>query len=172
MKSLNSLRAFLFLLSLTFTSSLLAQALPNLKLMGSDGKEHKIHDYVGNGKWTVVVVWGPKCPACTAEMPSIQGIYDDRETTNINVLGLVLDYPTFGYAKLKQVQTFEEDYFISFPSLLISSAIYFDLDIGMLRGTPTLILVDPEGEVSAVQLGAVPRKTIEQHIAKYNAKKQ
>jgi len=33
-------------------------------------------------------------------------------------------------------------------------------------------LVDPEGEVSAVQLGGVPRGVIESHIAKQNAKKK
>ena len=102
-------------------------------------------------------------------MPSIQGIYDDIESANINVLGLAVDFPTFTYAKLKQVQQFEEDYFISFPNLLISSKIFYELGLGALQGTPTIILVDPQGKVSAKQLGGVPRDTIEKYIAKQNA---
>ena len=145
-------------------------SLTNLELMGSDGKQHKLNDFLGNGKWTTIVVWGPKCPACTEEMPSIQGLYDDKASTNINVLGLVVDFPTFSYAKLKQVQQFEEDYFISFPNLLISSKIYYELGLGPLQGTPTIILVDPDGKVSAKQLGSVPRDIIEKYIAKQKSK--
>jgi len=143
---------------------------PNIELTGSDGKQHHINEYTGKGKWTTIVVWGPKCPACTEEMPSIQGLYDDKDSTNINVLGLVVDFPSFSYAKLKQVQQFEEDYFISFPNLLISSKIYYELGLGPLQGTPTIILVDPQGKVSAKQLGGVPRNVIEKYVAEQQAK--
>jgi len=144
--------------------------MPNLELTGSDGKKHHLNEYLGNGKWTTLVVWGPKCPACIEEMPEIQGMYDDKEKNNINVLGLAVDFPTFSYAKLKQVQQFEEDYFVTFPNLLISSNIYYKLGLGALKGTPTIILVDPLGKVSAVQLGGVPRKVIENYIAEENTK--
>jgi len=161
--------------SLLFIASLSVFAapkppLPNLELMGSDEKKHHLNDFIGNGKWTVIVVWGPKCPACIEEMPEIQGLYDDTKTNNINVLGLVLDFPSFGYADIKQVQQFEEDYFITFPNLLISSNIYYDLGLGQLKGTPTIILISPEGFPSAVQLGGVPRKVIEKYIADENKK--
>lgn len=155
-------------LSLTFTAS--AGELPNPELTGSDGKQHHLKDFIGNGKWTTVVVWGPKCPACIEEMPTIQGLYDDIKTSKINVLGLVVDFPSFSYAKLKQVQQFEEDYFITFPNLLVSSDIYYDLGMGPLRGTPTIVLINPQGKVSAVQLGGVPRATIEKFIAEEDAK--
>jgi len=145
-------------------------SLNNIELMGSDGKQHQLNEYIGKGKWTTIVVWGPKCPACTEEMPSIQGLYDDKESTGINVLGLAVDFPTFSYARLKQVQQFEEDYFISFPNLLISSRIFYELGLGPLQGTPTIILVDPDGKVSAKQLGGVPRDIIEKYIAKQKAK--
>ena len=165
-----SIQNLLFILLLTLTSNLHAVELPNLELMGSDGKKHHLKDYLGKDKWTTIVVWGPKCPACIEEMPEIQGLYDDKDKTNINVLGLAIDFPSFSYAKLDQVQAFEEDYFVSFPNLLISSNIYYELGIGRLQGTPTIILVDPKGSVSAVQLGGVPRNTIEKFIAKQTAK--
>jgi len=145
-------------------------SLTNIELLGSDGKQHQLDDFIGKGKWTTIVVWGPKCPACTEEMPSIQGLYDDKKSTDIDVLGLVVDFPTFSYAKLTQVQQFEEDYFISFPNLLISSKIFYELGLGPLQGTPTIILVDPNGKVSAKQLGGVPRDIIEKYIAKQKAK--
>jgi len=170
MKSVAQIK-YLFLsvlLGLAFNAS--AVELPNTELTGSDGKQHHLKDFIGNGKWTTVVVWGPKCPACIEEMPVIQGLYDDIKTSKINVLGLVVDFPSFSYAKLKQVQQFEEDYFITFPNLLVSSDIYYELGIGPLRGTPTIVLVNPQGKVSAVQLGGVPRETIEKYIAEEDAK--
>jgi len=162
-----------FLFTFTFLVSAMPRPptkLPNLKLMGSDAKKHYLHEYLPEKKWTTIVVWGPKCPACIEEMPEIQGLFDDTKENNINVFGLAVDFPSFDYAKLKQVQQFEEDYFISFPNLLISSSIYYELGLGPLKGTPTIILVNPKGEVSAVQLGGVPRKVIEQFINDENAK--
>jgi len=174
--SINLVSLFMLCLSTTLMATeaspdnVSQPGIPNLELMGSDGKQHQIKEFIGNGKWTTIVVWGPKCPACTEEMPSIQGLYDDKDTTDINVLGLAVDFPTFSYARLKQVQQFEEDYFISFPNLLISSKIFYELGIGALQGTPTIILVDPKGKVSAKQLGGVPRDVIEKYIAKQQAK--
>ncbi len=158
------------LIFLSFSLTLFAAELPNPELMGSDGKKHHLKDFMAEGKWTTIVVWGPKCPACIEEMPEIQGIYDETKSNNINVLGLAVDFPSFTYANLEQVQQFEEDYFISFPNLLISSNIYYELGLGALKGTPTIILVNPKGKVSAVQLGGVPRKIIEKYIADENAK--
>lgn len=170
------IKKYILIMLLSFSYALSAAQMPNLKLnatqfMGSDGKKHFLKDYLGKGQWTTVIVWGPKCPACMAEMPEIQALYDDIKTSNINVLGLAIDYPSFSYAEIKQVQQFEEDYFISFPNLLISSNIYYDLGLGSLQGTPTIILVDPQGKVSALQTGGVPRNIIEEYVAKQQAKK-
>ncbi len=170
MKLYSFLSKLLFVSLLSISSSLYAAKLPNAEFLGSDTQVHHLEDYVGKGKWTTIVVWGPKCPACINEMPNLQGLYDDKDETNIDVIGLVIDYPSFSYAKLKQVQEFEEDYFITFPNLLISARMYGKLGLGSLKGTPTIILVDPKGEVSAVQLGGVPRAVIENHIAKQDAK--
>jgi thiol-disulfide isomerase/thioredoxin len=159
-----------FTLLLITSSALSATELPNPELMGSDGKKHHLKDFLGKGKWTTMIVWGPKCPACIEEMPEIQSMYDDRANNNINVLGLAIDYPSFTLADIKQVKQFEEDYFVDFPNLIISSNIYSKLGLGRLQGTPTIILVDPKGKVSAVQLGGVPASVIEKHIASEDTK--
>ncbi len=170
MKPAYSIKNLLFFGLLILSSPLSALELADSELLGSDNKKHYLKDYLGHGKWTTIVVWGPKCPACIDEMPEIQGLYDDKDETGINVLGLAIDFPSFSYAKLKQVQQFEEDYFITFPNLLISSNLYYKLGLGPLKGTPTVILIDPKGQVSAVQLGGVPRETIIKFIAEQDAK--
>ncbi len=166
------LKALPALLCIMFTSSVYATILPNSELTGDDGKSYYLKDYLSKGKWTAVIVWGPKCPACIEEMPVLQNLYEDREETGIDVVGLVLDYPSFGYAKLKQVQQFKEDYFVTFPSLLISADIYKKFNLGWLRGTPTIVMVDPEGKVSAVRLGGLPRDSIVNYISLQKNKRE
>ncbi len=153
------------LLFLLMPAQLLAVELPDLELRGDDGQSYLLKERLTQGRWTIIVVWGPKCPACIEEMPLIQQLHDDRQQTGIDVLGLAVDFPSFGYAKPEQVRQFKEDYLIDFSSLLISSDIYYELGLGPLRGTPTLIIVNPDKQVKAVQLGAVPRKAIEEYIA-------
>jgi len=171
MNPVKLIKKTLLIIMLAYTPLLLATTteLPDSELTGSDGKKHHLKDYLTKGKWTTIVVWGPKCPACIGEMPAIQNLYDDRKKTNINVIGLAIDFPTFSYADIKQVQQFEEDYFITFPNLLISSDIYYELGLGTLQGTPTIVLVNPEGTVAAVQLGAIPASDIKNFVARQEA---
>ena len=157
----------LLVISLLLLSSVsYAQKIADIKLQDVEGREHSIYEYIGQGKWLVVVVWGPKCPACIEEMPVIQMMYDDMDKKQFSVLGLVLDYPSFGYAKIKQVKEYFENNIVEFPNLLISAKIFDRLGIGRLEGTPTIMVLDPQGEVLAMQAGIIPRKTIEVFLQK------
>lgn len=171
MKSAIFLKAFILSLLFLLSPSIYAVDLPNLELKGDDGKSYKLMEFLGKGKWTTVVIWGPRCPACIEEMPLIQGLYEDRDKTNIDVLGLALDFPSFGYADIEEVQQFKEDYLIEFPSLLISADIFFKLGLGSIQGTPTVMIVNPEGKLKALQLGGVPRNMIENYITQQESKR-
>ncbi|HED34896.1 MAG TPA: TlpA family protein disulfide reductase [Gammaproteobacteria bacterium] len=165
-------KAISALLCIIFTSGVYATILPNPELTGDDGKTYHLKDYLSKGKWTAVIVWGPKCPACIREMPVLEDMYEDREETGIDVVGLVLDYPSFSYAKLEQVRRFKDVYSVTFPSLLISADIYNTFNLGWLRGTPTIVMVDPQGKVSAVRLGGLPRDSIVNYISQQKAKRE
>ncbi len=155
------------IVGLLFSSSaVLATTLPNITLKDTNGHKHSLHEYTANGKWNVVVVWGPKCPACIEEMPAIEMMYSNMDKSRFSVLGLALDYPSFGYAKVKQVKAFVDDNMLDFPNLLISSQIFDQLGLGRLQGTPTIIIANPQGKVVAIQAGAIPRKDIEAFLKK------
>ncbi len=167
MKKLSSFyAALLAFLLLTGSLSAWASKLPDLKLKDVQGQEHSLYEYLGHDKWQVVVVWGPKCPACIEEMPVIQMMYDDMDKKKFSVLGLVLDYPSFGYARAGQVKDFIDNNMIEFPNLLISARIFDRLGLGRLEGTPTIMVVSPQGEVLAKQAGIIPRKIIEDFLQK------
>lgn len=157
---------------LLFSPLVMAVGLPNPVLEGSDGVTYHLKDFIGKGRWTTVIVWGAKCPACLEEMPEVQMLYDRRDKTGIDVLGLAIDYPSFDFPDIQEVQLYEEDNFISFPSLLIDYQVYSELGLGRLKGTPTIVVLNPKGEVAAVQLGVVPMSTIEGFISKQKLNKK
>jgi len=140
---------------------------PDVTLKGLDGKNHHLSEYIGKGKWVVLNVWGPNCPPCVEEMPELQNFHDAHKDKDAIVLGMALDYPSFGYAKEDEVRQFVDDYFITFPILLGDAEVVARFGGGPLQGTPTSLVYTGEGKLVAVQVGAVTQKIIEDFIAGY-----
>jgi thiol-disulfide isomerase/thioredoxin len=154
------------LLALNYSALLSAQTAPDLTLKGLDGKLHSMHKYIGKDKWVVVNIWGPKCPPCIEEMPELQSFHDKHKDKAAIVLGIALDFPSFGPANEKEVHQFVEDYFISFPVLLGDAQSIDFLGGGSLKGTPTTLLFSPSGNLEASHVGSITQKIIENFIAK------
>jgi len=139
---------------------------PDLSLPDLDGKPHALSEYIGKGKWTIVNVWGPRCPPCQEELPELVRFHDEHYKTDATVLGIALDYPSFGAADPDEVRTFADAYLVSFPILLGNDVMFDKFNAGPLLGMPTTLAYNPEGELVGVQVGAVTRKIIEDFIRK------
>jgi len=61
-----------------------------------------------------------------------------------------------------RLQTFLEDYFISYPNFISKPGQQSEL--GLIPGLPTTFMVTPQGKVVARQVGPVTRDMIEQFI--------
>lgn len=157
-------------LSFSFSSISAAQNIPELTLKGLDGQQHSINEYIGHNKWVVVNIWGPKCPPCVAEMPELQSFHDDHKDKNAIVVGIALDYPSFGPANEGDVREFADENFITFPVLLGDARSIEYLGAGSLAGTPTTLLFNPAGNLEAMQVGQITQELIEDFLEK-NSKK-
>ena len=155
---------------LNYSGFVSAQKLPNLTLLGLDGEKHSIQEYIGKGKWVVVNIWGPKCPPCVDEMPELQSFHEDHKDKNAIVIGIALDYPSFGPGNKQDVSRFAEDNFISFPLLLGDAQSTEHLGAGSLRGTPTTLLFSPSGKLEGMQVGQITQQIIENFIARSTQK--
>lgn len=166
---MNRYRCSVLWLILLLLSALggVAAGAPPITLKGLDGADHPLSEYIGRGKWVVLNVWGPACPPCVDEMPELQAYYDAHKDKDAIVVGVAIDYPSFGYAKVDQVRRFVDEYFISFPILLGDANIASQFGGGPLEGTPTTFVFTPDGDLVAMQLGAVTQKIIEDFIAGY-----
>ena len=140
---------------------------PDFALTGLDGKQHHLGEYIGRGKWVVFNVWGPRCPPCLDEMPELVAFHEEHQDKDAMVVGMALDFPSFGYAKQAEVETFVEENFVSFPVLLGDGNAYRQFGLGPLKGVPTTLVFTPSGKLVAVQVGTVTQQTIERFLERY-----
>jgi thiol-disulfide isomerase/thioredoxin len=165
----NSLgRALTCILLITFTQTLVAA--PDIELEGMDGNKRNLNEFIGKGKWTVLNIWGARCPPCLEEMPELVHFHDDNKDSKAIVVGVAIDFPSYGYANRQEVITFMEEHLIDFPVLLSDASISERIGAGRLEGIPTTFLYTPEGELAAIQVGGVTRNMLETFIQRYENK--
>ncbi|MBT9614063.1 MAG: TlpA family protein disulfide reductase [Burkholderiales bacterium] len=163
-----------FFVSLGFILAWLAPTLagaasPDVTLNDVYGKPHHFSEYIGRGHWTVLVVWGPRCPPCIEEMPELQGFHDDHEKGKARVLGIAVDFPTFGQARRDEVAQFADDHLITFPLLLGNAEAFTRFGGADLQGMPTTLIYDRKGAIVVRHTGSITRDMIERFITKWDA---
>ena len=141
---------------------------PDVSLNDVKGKSHHFSEYIGRGHWTVLVMWGPRCPPCVEEMPELQTFHDDYKNGKAIVLGVAVDFPSFGQARRDEVEKFAQDYLISFPLLLGSAESFTRFGGAELSGVPTTVIYDRKGAIVARHVGTVSRDMLERFIAKWD----
>ncbi len=140
---------------------------PDITLPDLKGQSHPLSEYIGKGKWTIVNVWGPRCPPCQEELPELVRFHDDHKDTDATVLGIALDYPSFGMPDAEEVAAFAEEYLVGYPLLLADADMIEAFGAGPLPGMPTTFVYTPEGELVAMQTGMITQEIIETFIRDY-----
>lgn len=162
-----SLILLIFIINLNFNKLYAApEGDPGLEFKDLEGKTHALSEYIGHGQWTVVNIWGPKCPPCQEEMPELVLFHDQHKDTDATVLGIAIDFPSYGYAKKNQVAEFIDDYLVSFPVLLSDASVSERMGAGPLQGLPSTYVYSPEGELLGFQLGGITKEILENFILK------
>ena len=130
-----------------------------------DGQAGSISDYTGDGRWLMVMIWVHDCHVCNMEVEAYAQFHVERYQNDAQVLGLSID----GEANKAAAVEFIERHDVPFPNLigeLKDVAAHFQVLTGSpFRGTPSILLFDPKGELRAAQAGAVPVSAIEAYIA-------
>ena len=133
------------------------------------GKPSSIEQFSGKGKWLVVVMWASDCHVCDMEMPDYVAFHHKHDKTDASVLGISMD----GAAKKAEAQAFIASHKMDFPNLIGEPdelMLYYMMTTGAsFRGTPTILVYNPEGVLRAAEAGAVPPTVIEAFMAKETA---
>ena len=162
----NFIRSCLVISTLLSLTSSNAHASFDITLKSIDDSEHKLSEYIGQGQWVVLNIWGTRCPPCREEMPELVRFHDEHKNNDGIVVGIAIDFPSYGYAIKDEVIDFADDYLIDFPILLSDASITDKIGLGRLEGLPTTYLFNPSGEVVGVQVGGITKKILEDFINK------
>lgn len=142
---------------LFYSLSLLVNANPNpvdFNLKGLDGKTYQLADY--RGKWVIVNYWATWCPPCLAELSDLELFHTNNEL-NAVVLGINMEK-----IKLKKLQNFIEEQFISYP-ILLSKSIHNSI-FGQITSLPTTVIINPEGQAVAVHRSQISAELLTLYI--------
>ena len=162
----NFIRSYLVISTLLCINSSNVYASFDITLKSIDDSEHKLSEYIGQGQWVVLNIWGTRCPPCREEMPELVRFHDEHKNNDGIVVGIAIDFPSYGYAIKDEVIDFADDYLIDFPILLSDASITDKIGLGRLEGLPTTYLFNPSGEVVGVQVGGITKKILEDFINK------
>lgn len=150
----------------TLASMLLGTGLVHaFQLQSMDDSRVELNDYVGGGRWTLVMFWSTDCIPCEQQKPMIEAFHQDHEAVDARVVGIALD----GMEARLEIQKLVERHNPSYPNLVVLTDVFHrqfkELTGKDFRATPTYLLFDPSGNLAGTRTGMIERATLEAVVA-------
>lgn len=102
------------------------------------------------GRPLLVNFWASWCAPCLEEMPLLDSLARDQATDGLQVLGIAID-------REDNIRRFAHDHPVHYPLLIANGAVQDILPAlgNASRGIPFSVLVDAQGHVRHIRLGAL-----------------
>ena len=111
------------------------------------GNEINLKDY--KGKLIIINFWATWCAPCKEEMPSLDNLYKSNEFKNLKIFAVNMEPPNY-----LKTEKFFNDLKIEKVKIFFDKRLNFVNEF-KLRGVPTTILVNKEGEEFARIIGSI-----------------
>ncbi len=108
------------------------------------------------GKVVLVNFWATWCPPCREETPGLVRLYNDYRPRGVEVVGISMDDDP-----RQAVPPFLREYKVPYAVLVPDSGFRLGEEIESL---PTTLLIDRQGRVAKVYVGAVGESEIEEEL--------
>lgn len=141
MKKLFSV-CFLLCATLAYTSSVQAFLVSDF-----DKNKVEVNDYLGKGRWTIVMMWQLECVLCEEQKPLVEAFHKKYKSTSAHVVGLVID----GHEYMPQIKAFVDEKPTAFPSYVVFGDVFQDQmkkETGkVFPAAPAYLIYSPKGEL-------------------------
>lgn len=112
-----------------------------------DGNKVNVKDYIGDGRWTIVMLWQLDCIPCEEQKPFIEAFHDKYKSSSAHVVGLVID----GHEYMSQIKAFVDKKPTAFPSHVVFGDVFqeqiMDETGKAFPAAPGYIIYSPDGEL-------------------------
>ena len=119
----------------------------DLTMQDLNGKQVKLSDWVGKGKYVLVDFWASWCGPCRAEMPNVVEAYNKYHSKGLEIVGVSFDQKKDAWTAMVKKLGME------WPQM--SDLKGWQCEAGKvygIRSIPSNILLDPQGKIVASDL--------------------
>ena len=123
------------------------QQFTDFEMADTDGKTHKLSEYVGQGRWVFVDFWASWCGHCRREMPNVVAAYEKFHEKGLDIVGVSLDGQ-----RAPWVEAIEK---LKMPWVHLSDLKGWEslvTKVYKINAIPDNLLVDPQGKIVARNL--------------------
>ena len=162
MKGFNIPKKRAAIFALMMCASLLGgKAHAEFLMQSLDGNRVDLHDYLGKGQWTLVMLWTTDCIPCEEQKPMIEEFHNTYKNSSARVIGLALDGP----AKQDEIDQLIAHHQPSYTNLVAFDDVFarqFKEETGKPYSvTPTYVFYRPDGNLLGVHAGKVSRQALD-----------
>ena len=133
-----------------------------------NGKITTLSQHFEEGKWTLVMLWTIDCGICNREYPIMSAFHDQHKDTDAKVLGVSLD----GFSAVDKITRHIDNMPITFDNLIgeftVIAYSYENSTEEPLRGTPTYMMFNPQGQLVGHNPGPVRIESLEKFMHRHN----
>ena len=139
-------------------SAKVGKAAPDFTLKNLDGQQVRLSDF--KGKPVLMNFFATWCGPCRSEMPDLEAAWQQYKDQGLTVLAVDLT----NQDNVADVKAYVKELGLTFPAVLDETGSVAGLyKVGPI---PTSYFIDKNGLLSAVQVGAMSRQTMDQRIKK------
>ena len=133
-----------------------------------DEERVDLQDYLGDGRWTVVMFWATDCIPCEEQKPAFEAFHQRHKDIDASVLGIAID----GLGNKSEVNRLIELHQPTYPNLVAFSDVfhrqYQELVGKPFRVTPTYLVFGPQGDLQGSVFGDMDFDALSQFVSAPN----
>lgn len=126
---------------------------PSLTLETLEGNSIELAQQ--DGRVLVINFWATWCPPCREEIPDLKTLHSDLRSKGLTVIGVALDRQG-----REVVEPYVQEQAINYP-IVIDAEETVEAEFGPIRGLPTTVVVNPDGQITKRVYGRFPTEQME-----------